>query len=161
LSKKFFIWIITAVLLVGGVYYKFSNHKVKININKINQITYVYETQKNKMAMFDVTGSISKNEIRTIVKNLNNGELTPDKKEEGVYTLEHIEIFVLGDRGFQIYKQKDGCFTIMYTIRLGSNNPEDEKQTTIKSDVINSYFNKFRELSGELTPEITWEVNTK
>jgi hypothetical protein len=134
---------------------------VKIDANKITQVTYVYETEKNKMAMFDVTNSINKNDISTIVKSLNNGELIPDKKEEGTYTLEHIEIFVLRDRDFKIYKQKDGRFTVMYTISPGSDNPIDDKQTTIESDSLQSYFIKFRELSRSLIPTMTWEINQK
>jgi Lhr-like helicase len=161
LNKKVFMWIIAAVLITGAMYYKLTNHKVKINTNKITQITYVCETEKNKMSQFDVTNSISRNDISYIVKSLNNGELIPDIEEKGTYTLEHIEVFVLGDRDFQIYKQKDGSFTVMYTIRPGSNSPEDYKQTTIESDIINSYFNKFRELSGGLPPTLTWDINQK
>ena len=158
MSEKVLICTIAAVLIIGSIYYKFSNRKVKIDANKITEVTYVYETEKNKMAMFDVTNSINKNDISTIVKSLNNGELIPARKEEGTYTLEHIELLVLGDRWFSIYKQKDGTFTAMYQIDKESNAENSRKQTTIHSEALLNYFIKFKELSKRLTPNITWDI---
>lgn len=85
--------------------------------------------------------------------------MLPDEKELGTYTLEHIEIFVLGDRDFSIYKQKDGSFTVMYSINPGSNVNNEYKQTTINSEVLQNYFAKFKQTSKNLPPSITWDLN--
>ena len=159
MDKKVITLIITIALILGILLYKSNSNTFKINKDKIKEITYVYEIEKNKMGRFDVTSGLSQEDINSIVDSLNNGVLRPDKKEVGKYTLEHIEILVLGDRLFSIYKQEEDRFTVMYSINPGSNNIEDEKQTTIESEVLKSYFDKFKEVSKSLDPSITWNIN--
>ena len=99
------------------------------------------------MAEFDITNNLSEKDISSIVNSLDNGKLKPDKNETGKYTLEHIEMLVLGDRWFSIYKQSDVRFTVMYQIDKGSNAEDSTKQTTIDSEVLQSYFIKCNKLA--------------
>lgn len=159
MDKKVFIWLLIIILISGGIYSKIKEPKVKIDKNKSMQFIYIYEIEKNKMGMFDITNSVNREDIDSIVNSLNKGVLIPDEKELGTYTLEHIEIFVLGDRDFSIYKQKDGSFTVMYSINPDSNVNNEYKQTTINSEVLQNYFAKFKQISKNFPPSITWDLN--
>ena len=158
MNKKSLIFIITMFLIIGFVFHNNTSGVYKINKDKISEIRYIYEIQKNKMAEFNVTSSINKEDINNIVDSINKGILKPDKKSVGRYTKEHIEILVLGDRWFSVYKQKDGRFTAMYSANPGSNDERDEMQMTIESDVLKRYFIKFKEASKSLKSE-TWDIN--
>lgn len=147
------------VLIIVGVYYNNTSEIFKIDKSKVSEITYAYEIDKNKMARFEVTNNINKEDINELINSLNKGVLKPDKEKVGGYTKEHIEILVLGDRSFSVYKQKDGRFTAMYSSDPGSNDERDEKQMTIESDVLEKYFAKFKETSKELKPTMTWDIN--
>lgn len=158
MNKKSLIFIITMFLIIGFVFHNNTSGVYKINKDKISEIRYIYEIQKNKMAEFNITSSINKEDINNIVDSINKGILKPDKKSVGRYTKEHIEILVLGDRWFSVYKQKDGRFTAMYSANPGSNDERDEMQMTIESDVLKRYFIKFKEASKSLKSE-TWDIN--
>lgn len=161
LNKKRLILSAATVLILSIIGYKNYSTGFKIDRNKIKDILYTYEVDNNKMATFNVSNRITTEDINSIVDSLNKGVLKPDKKGTGEYTKEWIEVLVLGDRVFNIYKQKDGRFTAMYSVNPGSNNVEDDKQTTIDSEVLESYFVKFRELSKGLEPSLMWDLNKK
>ena len=158
MKKNGLTCLIIIILILGSVYYKSNSNTFKINKSKIKSISYIYEIDNNKMAEFDITKNLNEKDINSIVDSLNNGKLTPDKNKIGKYTLEHIEMLVLGDRWFSIYKQKDGSFTVMYQIDKGSNAEDSTKQTTINSEVLQSYFIKYKQLSKSLVPKITWDI---
>lgn len=157
MKKSGIIYLILIALILGGIYYT-NNGVFKIDKSKIGMVLYVYGTDKNKMSQFDMTNNLSREDINSMVESLNSGVLKPDKNKTGKYTLEHIEMLALGDRWFSIYKQDDGKFTVMY-LSDGSNSENSEKQTTIDSEVLQSYFSKFRKLSKELTPVSSWNIN--
>lgn len=159
LNKKSLTFIIAMFFIIGLIYYNDASGIFKINKDKVKGITYAYEIGKDKMARFDVTNNVNKEDINELINSLNKGVLKPDKERVGGYTKEHIEILVLGDRWFSIYKQKDGRFTAMYSADPGSNDERDEKQMTIESDVLERYFSKFREASKDLSPTMTWGIN--
>lgn len=161
MNRKRLILIAITIFMLSIIGYKNYSIAFKIDRNKISNISYTCEVDNNKMAKFEVIKSITTEDINSIIGALNNGILKPDKKETGEYTKEWIEVLVLGDRRFNIYKQKDGRFTVMYSINPGSNNAEDEKQTTIDSEVLQNYFAKFKELSKSLKPSLTWDINKK
>ena len=158
MKKNGLACLIIIVLILGSVYYKSNSNIFKINKSKIKSVSYTYEINNNKMAEFDITNNLSVKDISSIVDSLNNGKLTPDKNEIGKYTLEHIEMLVLGDRWFSIYKQSDDRFTVMYQIDKGSNAEDSMKQTTIDSEVLQSYFIKYKQLSKSLAPKLTWDI---
>lgn len=157
MKRSGIIYLILIALILGGIYYS-NNGVFKIDKSKISTVLYVYETDKNKMSQFDMTNNLSREDIISMVESLNNGVLKPDKSKTGKYTLEHIEMLVLGDRWFSIYKQDDGKFTVKYQSD-GSNSEDSMKQTTIDSEVLQSYFSKFRKLSKDLTPVSSWNIN--
>ncbi|GFZ31135.1 hypothetical protein CSC2_16610 [Clostridium zeae] len=158
MNKKNVAFIIIMFLIIGFVFHNNTSEVYKINKDKISDIRYIYEIDKNKMAEFNVTSSINKDDINDIVDSLNKGVLKPDRENVGKYTKEHIELFILGDRHLGVYKQKDGRFTVMYSANPGSNDERDEKQMTIESDVLKRYFIKFKEVSKNLKSE-TWDIN--
>ena len=158
MKKNGLTCLIIIILILCGVYYKNNRNIFKINKSKIKSISYTYEINDNKMAEFDITKNLSEKDISSIVDSLNNGKLTPDKNETGKYTLEHMEMLVLGDRWFSIYKQSDGRFTAIYQIDKGSNAEDSMKQTSLDSEVLQSYFIKYKQLSKSLTPKVTWDI---
>jgi|GEM_PF-2678138 len=156
MKKSGIIYLILMALILGGIY-NANNGVFKIDKSKISTVLYVYETDKNKMSQFNMTNNLSREDINSMVESMNNGVLKPDKNKTGKQTLEHIEMLVLGDRWFSIYKQDDGKFTVMYQSD-GSNSENSEKQITIDSEVLKSYFAEFRKLSKNLKPISTWDI---
>ncbi|AKA71721.1 hypothetical protein [Clostridium scatologenes] len=154
--RKYCITFLIIIGLISMVAYYYNNNLVfKINKNKIANIVYSYEIDKGKIGEFDLTNRLSKEDINSIAKSLNNEMLIPDKNKVGEYTLEHLDMLVLGDRWFKIYKQNDGKFTVMYV----SNKKEIVYQTTINSELLQMYFNKLRNLSKSLTPNSIVDIN--
>ena len=159
--KKYGItYLIIIILILGVFYYKSNTNVFKINKSKITNVLYICETANSKMGEFDITNNLSKEDIDSIVSSLNNGVLRPDKEGTGKYTLEHIEMLVLGDRWFSIYKQNDGSFTVMYEIDKGSNAENNTPQTNIDSKVLQNFFVKFKELTKSITPNGTWDIKS-
>ncbi|SHJ91222.1 hypothetical protein SAMN05444401_0109 [Clostridium amylolyticum] len=156
MKKSAIIYLILMALILGGIY-NANNGVFKIDKSKISTVLYVYETDKNKMSQFNMTNNLSREDINSMVESMNNGVLKPDKNKTGKQTLEHIEMLALGDRWFSIYKQDDGKFTVMYQ-SYGSNSENSEKQITIDSEVLKSYFAEFRKLSKNLKPISTWDI---
>lgn len=130
-------------------------YKLVFKINKIANVVYSYETDKGNIGEFDITNGLSKEDINFIIKSLNNRMLIPDKNKVGEYILEHLDMLVLRDRWFKIYKQNDGKFTVMYV----SNKDEIVYQTTINSEVLQMYFNKLKNSSKMLNPNSTVDIN--
>jgi hypothetical protein len=150
----------TIFLAIAAMNYRKSNPVVKINRDKASVVNYTYEIEKNEMGAFNVGSSITKDDVNSIVDSLNKGVLKPDENETGSYTKEHIEIHVLNDRIYSIYKQGDGRFMVMYSTSPGSNDTKYDRQTTIESKVLQEYFKKFREVAEKSEPYLTWEINT-
>lgn len=148
MKKSSFIYLVIIILILGSVYYCFVNiNTFKIDRSKICQVLY-----SNDIGEFDISKSLNEKDLNDIVDSLNNGKLIPDKNSEGKYTSEYVAMFILHDRWFRIYKQDDGLFTVMYAIDTESNAEDSMKQTTINSKILQSYFIKFKQLSGSLTP---------
>jgi hypothetical protein len=161
-KRKIFMTIAAAAinfLTLAVLNYRKNNPIVKIKRNKAIEIMYIYEIEKNKMAQFNVNSSVTKEDINSIIDSLNKGVLVPDEKETGAYTLEHIEMHVLNDRDYRVYRKDDGRFTVMYSTSPGSNDTKYDRKTTIESKVLEDYFNKFREVAKKSEPSFTWEIN--
>lgn len=153
MKKSSFICLVVIILILGSAYYYFNNiNTFKIDRSKICEILY-----SNDIGEFDITKNLNEKDISDIVDSLNNGKLIPDKNNEGKYTSEYVEMFILYDRRFRIYKQNDGRFTVMYAIDTESNAEDSMKQTTIDSKILQSYFIKFKQLSQSLTPNRTYK----
>lgn len=108
MNKKnmFFITVFIVTLMLGWFYYKNTKDTFKIDKSRIAAILYVHKIDKNRLESFSLFNHMNKNDIDSIVTSLNNGKLKPNKKEIGERTLEYIEVCILHDRWFSIYKQK-------------------------------------------------------
>lgn len=147
-TRKKSVILIIFLIISGFLYYNYSNNKIfRINKNKISTIYYSRET-----STFDVTNILNKQDINSIIRELNNGILIPDNKEITGNPTETLEILVLNDRIFNINRQQDNIFVVRYSINPNSNSYDDFKHTTFKSEVLKNYFDKLEQASKQMSP---------
>lgn len=162
--KKILINLLTIIIIaiiIWSIHYKINHPSIYIDKNKVHYIEYTYEFKDSEMGNFDITKKLSKSDIDSIVDSItDHGTLKPGKTTSKRYNiLEHVSISFLNDRTYDIYRQKKGVFTIVYTIDPTSNDPKKTRYTDIRSQLLESYFYKFKAISKHLKPTATWELS--
>jgi len=116
---------------------------------EINKVVFVSNTQNN----FDITSYITNVDKSKFIDSMNNGKLRPSKNIKiSNYNVDVIYVSFHGEKSFNIYNISPNNFIVEFPTKKGTLDSEIVNYTKINSNLLQYYFNKFKNLCKNVIP---------